>query len=107
MALPSTASSLQEHLQELFDLLKAYARQELIDPLKGAGRYLGYGVAGSLCLGLGAILLLVSLLRVLQTETGDVFDGNWSWAPYFIVLALAGIVIAVALSRVNRKGSGL
>ncbi len=107
MSLPSTAESLQEHAQELFDLLKSYARQELVDPLKGAGRYLGYGVAGSLCLGLGAVLLLVSVLRVLQTETGDVFDGNWSWAPYFIVLVLASLVIAVALSRVNRKGSRL
>ena len=33
------------------------------------------------------MLLLLALLRVLQTETGTVFAGNWSWVPYPITAA--------------------
>lgn len=103
MARPAT-KSLPETAQELWELLKAYAKQETVDPLKGAGRYLGYGVGGSLCLGIGGVLLLVGLLRLLQTETGGTFDGNWSWAPYFIVTLVAGFVIAIVVSRIQRRG---
>jgi hypothetical protein len=34
------------------------------------------------------ILLSVSALRALQTETGDTFAGDWSWVPYLIVTAV-------------------
>ena len=64
---------------EVFDLLKDYARQELIDPLKPAPRWLAMGVAGSLMLIVGSILLLLALLRGLQTETGSAMTGNLSW----------------------------
>ncbi len=42
-------------------------------------------------LGIGAILLLTGLLRALQTETGTLFAGEWSWAPYFLTL-VAGLI---------------
>jgi hypothetical protein len=91
-----------EVANELWGLTKDYARQETIDPLKGVGRYLAYGAAGALLGSLGVILLMLSLLRALQTETGDTFDGNWSWAPYMIVLVVAGAVAAYAFSRISR-----
>lgn len=96
------SKSMPEVANELWGLTKDYARQETIDPLKGVGRYLGYGAAGALLGSLGVILLMLSLLRALQTETGDTFDGNWSWAPYLIVLVVAGAVAAYAFSRVSR-----
>jgi hypothetical protein len=34
----------------------------------------------------------VGLLRLLQEETGGTFDGNWSWAPYFIVVAVLATI---------------
>lgn len=89
---------------DTLDLVKAYALQEVVDPLKQAGRYGGYGAIGALLLGLGSILLLVSLLRVLQTETGDAFDGNWSFVPYLIVLIVGALVVALSLSRIKRGG---
>ena len=50
------------------------------------------------------MLLLVGGLRALQTETGSTFEGNWSWVPYLITLAGAGIVIAlVARGMAKRK----
>ena len=48
------------------------------------------------------ILLMLAGLRALQTETGDTFDGNWSWVPYLIVLVVAVAVVAWAFMRISR-----
>jgi hypothetical protein len=88
---------------ELWDLVRAYARQETVEPLKGVGRFVGAGLAGSALLGLGGVLFALAGLRALQTETGDTFDGNLSWAPYLIVLVGCALVIVLALSRTRRR----
>ena len=95
--------SIPEVATELWAMTKDYARQETIDPLKGAGRYLGYGAGGALLLALGAIMLMLSGLRALQTETGDALDGSLSWLPYVIVLAVAALLVAWAVSRISKK----
>lgn len=97
------AKPIGEVVSELVDLTKAYAKQETVDPLKGVGRYLGYGAAGAVLLGVGVILLMLAALRALQAETGTTFTGNWSWAPYLIVLVAAVVVIGLALSRIQAK----
>lgn len=88
---------------ELWDMVRAYAKQEVVEPVKGLGRFLAFGVAGSLLLGVGAVLLSLAGLRALQTETGGTFDGNLSWAPYLIVLAGCAVLIVLAMSRTKRK----
>jgi hypothetical protein len=100
-----SSKSVPEVATELWSLTKDYARQETIDPLKGVGRYLAYGFAGAVIGGTGVALLLLSLLRALQTETGSSFTGNLSWVPYVIVLGVGGLLIALAVSRIqkNRK----
>ena len=87
---------------EFIGIVRAYAQQETIDPIKGLARYLLFGVIGSIVLGIGVILLTVALLRVLQTETGDAFDGNWSWVPYVIALVALGLVIAVTVRAISQ-----
>ena len=89
---------------EVLDLVKAYARQELLEPLRGAPRWLAVGLAGSVVLALGLVLLLLSLLRALQTETGTAFTGNLSWAPYLIVVAALLVVLALLLRQVGKRG---
>jgi hypothetical protein len=91
-------------VSETIDLITAYAKQETIGPLKGIGRWLALGAAGAIMLGLGTVFLALALLRVLQEECNGVFDGNWSWAPYFITLAAVALVIAFAVSRIRRTG---
>ena len=55
-------------ISELVELVKTYAEQETVGPLRGAGRWLALGTAGAAVLGLGLTLLTLGLLRLLQTE---------------------------------------
>ena len=48
------------------------------------------------------MVLLIGLLRLLQTETGSTFTGNLSWVPYVIVTVVAVAVAAVAGAAVQR-----
>lgn len=95
--------SLPTLVTELWDLVRAYAKQETVEPLKGIGRWLAFGLAGSLLIGLGLVLLAVGGLRALQTETGDVFDGNWSWAPYLLVLAGCGVILGLTARGMGKR----
>jgi hypothetical protein len=99
----SADKSMTTTVRELWELVLAYIKQETIEPIKGLGRFLLWGAMGSFALGIGAVLLLLAGLRALQTETGDVFDGNMSWAPYGIVLVGAGIIAALSASRIGAE----
>jgi hypothetical protein len=95
-SLPTLAS-------ELWDLVRAYAKQETIQPLKGILRFVGFGLAGGLFLSIGLVLLALGGLRALQTQTGSTFQGNWSWAPYGIVVVAAFAVVGLLLSRTTKR----
>jgi hypothetical protein len=104
---PAAAKPVPEVLTELWELTVDYAKQETIEPLKGLGRFLGYGVMGAVMLGIGCMLLLLGGLRALQTQTDTTFTGNWSWAPYLIAVAAGLVLIGLALLRITRrKGPG-
>jgi len=87
------------------DLLVGYAKQETVDPIKGLGRFVGYGLGAMLLIGIGAIELTIALLRLLQTETGTPLTGNWSWVPYLITLLVASGVVYAALKAINRTSA--
>lgn len=95
--------SLPAHATDLWTLVSAYAKQETIEPIKGLGRFVAFGLAGSILVGIGLVLLVLAGLRALQTEASGVFDGNWSWAPYGITTLGCLAVIALALSRTGKK----
>lgn len=97
--------SIPEVVNELWVMTREYARQETIEPLKGVGRYLGFGLGGAFIGGLGVLLLMLAGLRALQTETGTVFHGSLLWVPYFIVIAVAALILAWAITRISRKPS--
>ena len=88
---------------ELVDLVKQYAQQETVAPLKQLGVYLAWGLTGSLLLGLGAIFVAMSALRALQTETGSTFTGKLIWIPYFIVAIGLALAAAIAWSMRSKK----
>jgi hypothetical protein len=83
-------------------LVIEYVKQETVEPLKGVGRFVAYGIVGSMALCAGLVLLLVGLLRLLQTETGSALAGHLSWLPYVIVAGAAVLVIGLAAWRVAK-----
>ena len=89
-------------ISDLKTMVVDYAKQETIEPLKGLGRYIGFGLGGSVLVGLGVFLLGMGGLRALQTETGSTFDGNWSFAPYFIVLLGLAVIIGILVLAIKR-----
>lgn len=105
MPKPGNDKSLPNLATELWDLVRAYAKQETLEPIKGIKRFVAFGLAGSLLLGIGVILLTLAVLRALQNETGSVFDGGWSFVPYILTLVVCAGVIGVALKAIKGKGS--
>lgn len=100
MAKPSN-KSVPQVIGELWTLTKDYARQETLDPLKGVGRYLAYGLAGAVLCSLGVVLLLLSLLRGLQDHT--TITGNLSWIQYVVVLVVGVALAVLAASRIKKR----
>ncbi len=87
---------------EALRLVIDYVKQETLDPLKGLGRYIAFGVAGSVALAIGLVILSVSLLRLLQGETGTAFAGNLSWVPYVICTVAVVVVAGLAVWAISR-----
>lgn len=98
---PSDPSDLPSHVQDLSKLVIAYVKQETLEPIKGLGRFVGFGLAGSALVGLGLFILFLGVLRLLQAETGNAFRGHLKFVPYLITLALCA---AVALGAVKARG---
>jgi hypothetical protein len=97
-----------ELIVELRELVVAYVKQETLAPLQSLGRWIGFGIGGSLLLGFGVVFLALSALRALQEETGETFTGNWSWVPYVIVVfaLVVGAAIVWVLRAARRAEKG-
>jgi hypothetical protein len=80
--------------EELFDLARRYLVQQTLAPLRRIAKGLAFGVAGAALVSLGAAIVLLGFLRLLEAETGRTFAGNWSFAPYLITAAAGAIFIA-------------
>jgi hypothetical protein len=96
-----------DHVTELRDMVVGYAKQETVDPIRALGRYVGMGSVGSLFVGTGCALLLLGLLRGLQTihffnEPGEPHGGTWSFLPYVITLAVAAAMVGLSLWRAKK-----
>lgn len=97
------ADNPQETIRELKALVIAYAKQETLDPLKGLARYVAYGVGGAALIGTGIMFLAIGALRALEGDhRGPHFTGNWSWAPYAIVV-IGSLGLAAASWFVGTK----
>jgi hypothetical protein len=86
---------------DAFQLTVDYLKQEVVQPLRGLGRFLYMGIAGSFFVAFGLLLVLLGVLRLLQTETGSALQGDWSWVPYAVVVLLGIAVIGVAAFRIQ------
>jgi cytochrome c biogenesis protein CcdA len=87
----------------VIEFVKTYAKQETVGPLKGAGRWLGFGAAAALAMGLGLVLVLLGLLRLIQTEADRLATGSLSWAAYAVTLGVTLVLLAITLLRVKKS----
>ena len=99
---PVTSKDEQASVGEVVEFVKTYAKQETVGPLKGAGKWIAFGAAGAICLGIGVSLILLGLLRLLQSEASDIADGRLSWLPYLIVLVVCALLMALVIMQVNK-----
>lgn len=97
------ADNPQDTVRELHSLVVSYAKQETVEPLRALGRYAGFGLAAALLIGTGVIFLQIGLLRLLTDQAGSVFDGNFSWVPYAIVVVVSIAVAAATWSARSRR----
>jgi multisubunit Na+/H+ antiporter MnhB subunit len=88
-------------VDDVLSLTKAYVKQETLGPLKGAGRWIAFGVAGAIAVGMGVILLMLAVLRLTQ----NYMHGAMSWAPYGITLVVGLIVVGLVWFIRGRKTS--
>ena len=89
-------------LGEVVEFVKTYAKQETIGPLKGAGRWIAFGAAGALFLGIGLSFLLLGLLRLRQAEWTRSSSGRLSWLSYLIVFIVCVALLVLVLLRINK-----
>lgn len=101
--------SLPQLVAEVVPMIVAYLKEQTIGPFRGLGRYVVFGVAGSVALSIGLVLLLLASVRVLQEDTGSVLAGSLSWVPYLaavvLCMVIAGASLKAALSG-RKKAAG-
>jgi|TARA_B110000444_G_scaffold20373_1_gene16942 hypothetical protein len=95
-------NGIKADLQALRITLGAYAKQETLEPLKGLGRYLLFGMAGACLSSIGVGFLLIALLRGLQQQN-SVFGGQMSFAPYLLAALAAAAVLLITLKMMSRE----
>ncbi len=82
-------------------MVRDYVKQETLDPLRGVGRWLAWGLVGSVALLFGAVVGLLGLLRLLQAEIFNQPNG-FTCVPYMIVVGFALVMIWLSLTRIQR-----
>jgi hypothetical protein len=97
-----TPTSLAGQVSDFVATTKSYAKQETLGPLKHAGRFLAFGLAGAVLLSIGAVLTILGALRLLQTHNDGWFNGNETWIPYLLILVVIVVVIGLCGWRITK-----
>lgn len=95
----------KEAVTEVWTLVRDYAKQETVDPLKRLLGFAKLGLPGAILMGIGIIELMTAVLRAVQAEGGDALDGNWSVVPYLATLIVAGVVLALTKKAMSSRKS--
>ncbi len=86
---------------ELYVLVVTYAKQQTIDPIRGAGRWLGFGIAGAILMSIGLVIGVLGVLRLIQTTPLGT-SNTWSWTTYLITIIVCIVIGKFTLSRIKR-----
>jgi hypothetical protein len=92
-----------EQVTDIVDSVKAYARQETLEPLRGAARWVAVGTLAAVSLGLSMVFVALGVLRLSQDLGGDTLDGSWSFLHYLITLAVVSVLVWISFSRISQR----
>ena len=99
--MPDNKSEEKVKVSELYDLIIKYAKQEAIDPIRGAGRWIGFGLFAAVLISIGIVIGSLGVLRLVQTTPLGV-SNSWSWLCYLITVLICLLVGFIASSRIKR-----
>ena len=88
---------------KVFEMLVSYVKQETLKPIKGAGRWIAFGLIAALSLSIGIVLGAIGVLRLAQATLFD-NSTSWSWTNYLIALIVCVAILLFTVSRI-RKGT--
>lgn len=92
-----------DQVTDLVESVKQYARQETLEPLRGAARWVAVGSVAALSLGLSMVFLALAVLRLSQDLGGATLDGSWSFVHYLITLIVVSALVALSFSRISQR----
>ena len=97
-------TGLKADFEGLVSTLRAYVKQETLGPIRGLGRYLGFGLAGTVCFAIAEGFWVLGVVRVLQTTT-TTFRDNLSFVPYLggVLASVAFVYLAVVALKHDGK----
>ena len=61
-----------------------------------------FGAAGAFCLGLGLVIVLLGVLRLVEEEWDRASSGSLSWLAYLVTLIVAVGMLVVTLMRIKK-----
>jgi hypothetical protein len=100
---PKASASTSQSIADTVQMVKEYALQETVDPLKTAGRWIGLGLAGAILIGVATGFLALGVIRMMQTEWPGTFGGRWTHLlPYLAGVLLCVLVVGLAVRRINK-----
>jgi len=88
--------------EDVLDLVVSYAKQETIEPLRGAIRWILWGLASMAFISTGLVILVLGVVRATQDVLGESFQHSWSFVSYFVGVTACGLVVAFALSSIKK-----
>ena len=91
-----------EVVADLWQLVKDYAKQETVDPLKSIGKFLGFGLGGALLAGLGVLFGGRATLRARRAAPGAHPTGSLSWVPYLVAFVVTAVIVAVSVRAITK-----
>ncbi len=91
-----------EVINDLWQLCRDYAKQEMVNPLLALKRLLAFGLPGALLLTVGIGFGALAVLRGFQTELGGTLDGNFDFVPYVASALATGVAIFALIRQIKR-----
>lgn len=89
-------------MADVVETVKEYARQETVEPIRGAARWVAVGTVASLCLGVAMLYAALAVLRLSQDLGGSALDGSWSFLHYLVTAVVLAVLVKVTISRIGR-----